>query len=37
MQDSTSRLYKVPVRRDFVKKVRAFAAWAEASGGFRVD
>ena len=37
MQDDSSRLYKAPVRRDFVEKVRAFAAWAEASGGFRVD
>lgn len=37
MEDNSSRLYKGPVRRDFVEKVRAFAAWAEASGGFRVD
>jgi hypothetical protein len=36
MQESNSRLYKLPVRRDFVEKVRAFAAWAERSGGFRV-
>jgi hypothetical protein len=36
MQDSDSRLYKLPVRRDFVEKVRAFAAWATTSGGFRV-
>lgn len=26
----------VPVRRDFVEKVRAFADWAEKSGGFRI-
>lgn len=37
MQDNTNRLYKCPVRRDFVEKVRAFAEWAEHSGGFRVD
>lgn len=37
MQHNSGRLYKLPVRRDFVAKVRAFAAWAEASGGFRVD
>ena len=37
MQDNTSRLYKAPVRRDFVEKVRAFADWAPRSGGFRVD
>lgn len=34
MQDNT--LYKVPVRRDFVERVRAFADWAEKSGGFRI-
>lgn len=26
----------VPVRRDFVEKVRAFADWAEKSGGFNI-
>ena len=36
MEDSPSRLYKLPVRRDFVEKVRAFADWAEKSGGFSV-
>jgi len=36
MQDNTNRLYKCPVRRDFVEKVRAFAEWAEKSGGFTV-
>jgi hypothetical protein len=30
------QLYKFPVRRDFVEKARAFAEWAEKSGGFRV-
>lgn len=30
------RLYRIPVRRDFVDKARAFADWAEKSGGFRV-
>lgn len=33
---SDSHIYKLPVRRDFVEKVRAFADWAEKSGGFRV-
>lgn len=28
--------YNVPVRKDFVDKTRAFAAFAEVSGGFRV-
>ena len=37
MQDSNRGLYKGPVRRDFVETVRAFAGWAERSGGFRVD
>lgn len=36
MQDSPSGIYRPPVRRDFVEKVRAFADWAEKSGGFRV-
>ena len=36
MEDSPSRLYKLPVRRDFVEAVRAFADWAEKSGGFTV-
>lgn len=36
MIESTRLNYNVPVRRDFVEKVRAFAAWAEKSGGFRV-
>lgn len=31
-----STVCKGPVRRDFVEKVRAFADWAEKSGGFRV-
>ena len=36
MQDDHSRLYNVPVRRDFVEKVRKFAEWAKTSGGFTV-
>ena len=36
MQDERTGLYKPPVRRDFVDKVRAFADWAEKSGGFLV-
>jgi hypothetical protein len=36
MQGNTSGLYKCPVRRDFVEKVRAFSEWAGQSGGFRV-
>jgi hypothetical protein len=36
MQENTARLYRTPVRRDFVEKVRAFAEWAEKSGGFTV-
>jgi len=36
MRDSTSNLYTLPVRRDFVAKIRAFAAWAPTSGGFHV-
>lgn len=28
--------YNIPVRRDFVEKLREFADWAEKSGGFRV-
>ena len=36
IQLSRSGLYKTPVRRDFVEKVRAFAAWAETSGGFAI-
>lgn len=36
MQDHPGRLYKTPVRRDFVEKVRNFASWAAKSGGFRV-
>lgn len=31
------RLYHIPVRRDWVAKLREFADWAEKSGGFRVD
>ena len=34
--DRTDRLYTQPARRDFVEKARAFADWAEKSGGFRV-
>lgn len=30
-------MYTVPVRRDFVEKVRAFADWAVKSGGFRIN
>lgn len=30
------QLYRMPVRRDVVEKARAFADWAERSGGFRV-
>lgn len=37
MRDSLSGLYKTPVRRDFVDKIRAFADWADKSGGFRID
>ena len=36
MQSEPGRIYKPPARRDFVEKVRAFADWAEKSGGFRV-
>jgi hypothetical protein len=36
MQDDPNRIYKCPVRRDFVEKVRAFADFAEKSGGFTV-
>lgn len=36
MQDNPSSLYKTPVRRDFVEKIRAFAEWADLSGGFAV-
>ena len=28
--------FNVPVRKDFIEKTRAFAAFAEISGGFRV-
>lgn len=35
-QDNNRRLYNVPVRQDFVDKIRAFADFAEKSGGFRV-
>jgi hypothetical protein len=37
MENNHNHLYKLPIRRDFVEKVRAFAAWAEASGGFCVN
>lgn len=33
---ATYKIYKTPVRRDFVQNVRSFADWAEKSGGFRV-
>ena len=36
MRENDQRLYTLPVRRDFVEKTRAFADWAEKSGGFRV-
>lgn len=36
MTDDPHRIYEPPVRRDFVEKVRAFADWADKSGGFRV-
>lgn len=36
MSDSPGRIYNLPIRRDFIAKVRAFAAWAPTSGGFRV-
>ena len=36
MENTGGRLYKLPVRRDFVDKVQGFAEWAEKSGGFRV-
>lgn len=34
--NNNHRLYNVPVRRDWVDKLRAFADFAEKSGGFRV-
>lgn len=36
MCDNRTHLYTLPARRDFVEKTRAFAKWAEKSGGFRV-
>ncbi len=36
MQDDITRIYTLPVRRDIVEKMRAFADWAKRSGGFRV-
>lgn len=36
MQKDFRGTYNTPVRRDFVEKVKAFADWAEKSGGFRV-
>lgn len=36
MAENRTGLYKKPVRRDWVEHMRAFAEWAEKSGGFRV-
>ena len=36
MEGNKYGIYQLPVRRDFVEKVREFAAWAESSSGFRV-
>ena len=36
MLDDPHRIYRSPVRRDFIDKVRAFAEWANRSGGFKV-
>lgn len=36
MEADHHRLYTLPVRRDWVERLRDFADWAEKSGGFRV-
>lgn len=36
MRTDKNGLYHLPVRRDFIDRLRAFADWAETSGGFRV-
>jgi hypothetical protein len=36
VENDHSGLYRLPVRRDFVEKVRRFADWAETSGGFEI-
>lgn len=33
---SLEHLYNIPVRRDFVERLRAFAEFAKSSGGFRI-
>lgn len=35
-QENKNKLYHLPVRKDFVEKVKNFADWAEKSGGFKV-
>ena len=35
-QENKNHLYKLPVRKDFIEKVKNFADWAEKSGGFKV-
>lgn len=35
-RENNSKLYKLPVRKDFVQKLKDFADFAEKSGGFRV-
>lgn len=35
-RDNTLKLYKLPVRKDFVQKLKDFADFAEKSGGFKV-
>lgn len=30
------KLYKIPIREDFLEKALKFAEWAEKSGGFRI-
>lgn len=36
MTGDHTHLYNIPIRRDFVDKARAFADWAEKSGGFAI-
>lgn len=35
-RDNSLKLYKLPVRKDFVQKLKDFADFAEKSGGFKV-
>ena len=35
-QENKYKLYQLPVRKDFIEKMRNFADFAEKSGGFRV-